>query len=87
MSASEQHPRQSSTTALQGVLISAESIAGDGGEQSYGEFVVTLEDGTIDVRLGDRKETIWMLDLARVEEALRQLKRWDAARARRSAES
>lgn len=63
-------------TRLNGVLISAESVSGDGEIQSYGEFVVTLDEGTIDVRLNDRKGTIWMLDLGQVEEALRLLKRW-----------
>jgi hypothetical protein len=60
-----------------GVLISAESISGDGGDQRYAEFVVTLDgDGTIDVRMGDRMDTIWMFKLGEVEEALRLLKRW-----------
>lgn len=68
---------------LQGVLIAAESVDRDGESQGYGEFVCTLEDGTIDLRLGDRKDTIWMLNLERVEEALRTLKRWDRARMER----
>jgi hypothetical protein len=78
---------ESNSGELQGVLISAESVDRNGESQSFGEFVVTLEDGTIDVRLGDRKDTIWMLDLAKVEEALRTLKRWDRVKARRRAEA
>lgn len=68
---------------LQGVLVSAESVDRSGEHQSYGEFVITLQDGTIDIRLGDRRDTIWMLDIEKVEEALRQLKRWEAIRRRR----
>ena len=61
---------------LSGVLIQADSISGDGEVQGYGEFVVTLEEGTVDIRLGDRKGTIWMVPLARIEEALKTLKRY-----------
>jgi hypothetical protein len=75
------------SVSLQGVLFSADSVSGDGERQDYGEFFITLEDGTIDVRLGDCKDTIWMLDLLKVEEALRQLKRWERARERKRAEA
>lgn len=61
---------------LSGVLIYADSVSGDGENQGYGEFVVTLEDDVIDLRLNDRKGTIWMLNLGHVEEALETLKRW-----------
>ena len=63
-----------------GVLIAADSISDNGEEQGYGEFVVTLEpdgdgDSTIDLRLGDKKGTIWMVKLSEVEGALKLLKR------------
>ena len=63
-----------------GVLVKADSISGDGELQGYGEFVVTLEadgdgDATIDIRIGDKKDTIWMVKLLEVEGALRLLKR------------
>lgn len=61
---------------LHGVLIAADSVSGDGEQQGYGEFVVTLEGGVVDVRLGDRKGTIWTVPLARIEEALKTLKGW-----------
>lgn len=79
--------RPGQSASLNGVLFSAESVGAEGEFQTYGEFVVTLEDGTIDVRLNDRKETIWMLDQGKVEEALRQLKRWERAKKRARAES
>ena len=60
-----------------GVLIRAETISGDGESQGIEEFVITLEEGTIDIRLKDEDDTIVMLDLPEVEEALRTLKRWE----------
>jgi hypothetical protein len=68
-----------SSGRLDGILIPAESISEDGEVTSYAQFVVTLEEDSIDIRrLGQRKDTVWMLDLGKVEEALRVLKRWKA---------
>jgi hypothetical protein len=63
-----------------GVLVRAESISGDGEIQGYAELVVTMEhdgegESIIDIRLDDRKKTIWMLKLSEVEGALKILKR------------
>lgn len=59
-----------------GVLISTETISGDGESQGFAEHVITLEEETIDIRLKDEDDTIVMLNLPEVEEALRTLKRW-----------
>lgn len=60
-----------------GVLIRYDTVSGDGEHQDADELVVTLEDDTIDVRLKDDDDTIVMLNLPEVEEALRTLKRWE----------
>ena len=62
-----------------GVLVAAESISGDGEHQGYAEVVLTLEEieagkWTVDIRTGDKKDTIWMVDLAEIEGALKLLK-------------
>jgi hypothetical protein len=59
-----------------GVLIRAETISSDGESQGQGEYVVTLEENTIDIRLHDDDDTIAMLNLEEVEEAIKTLKRW-----------
>lgn len=59
-----------------GVLIRAETISADGESQGFGEYVVTLEENTMDVRLHDDDDTIVMLNLEEVEEAIKVLKRW-----------
>lgn len=55
---------------------SADMISSDGMIQSAGEYTITLEEHTLDVRLHDPDDTIVMLNLDEVEEALRTLKRW-----------
>jgi len=65
----------------QGVLVRADSVSRDGEHQECGEFVVTLEEDTLDIRLGDRKDTIWMVSLTEVEETLHTLQRWVRQRA------
>jgi hypothetical protein len=60
-----------------GVVISADTISADGESQGIGEYIITLEDGTVDIRLKDDEDTIVMLNLPEIEEALRTLKRWE----------
>ena len=65
-----------------GVLVQVEGVSGDGEHQVWGEFVVTIEpDGagddqpTIELKLGDRKNTVWWIRLSELEGALKLLKR------------
>jgi hypothetical protein len=41
---------------------------------------MTLEEKTIDIRLNDDDDTIAMLDVDEVEEAIKTLKRWERDR-------
>jgi hypothetical protein len=63
-----------------GVLIRVDTIDGDGEHQRVDELVVTLEEKTIDVRLNDDDNTIAMLDVDEVEEAIKTLERWERDR-------
>ncbi len=56
-----------------GVLIQAETIGRDGEHHTYNEFVVTLQEKTIDVRLNDDDDTIVMCDVDEVKEAIKTL--------------
>lgn len=58
-----------------GVLLSASAVAGED-EQMYCEFVLALSDTTLELRLKDRKDTVWMIGLETAEEALQLVKRW-----------
>ena len=63
---------------IDGVLVRVESISGDGEGGGFADFVVALDDENIELRQGDRKDTIWWMPLAKLEEAVRQLKRAQA---------
>jgi hypothetical protein len=80
-------PGQSNTTPPDGILLSASSVATvkDDVEQGWGSFVLAISEGELELRLQDRKDTIWSISLDTFEEALRLLKRWETAR-RRGAE-
>jgi hypothetical protein len=62
---------------IDGVLVRVESISNDD-DSRVTEFVVVLEDENIELRQDDRKKTIWWMPLAKLEEAVRQLKRAQA---------
>lgn len=70
---------------IDGVLISLDSVSRDGETQGYANVVCTLEQGTVDIRLDDRNGTIWMLPLAKLEDALAHLKAVDRERMLRQA--
>lgn len=63
-----------------GVLIRVDTIDRDGEHQHVEELVVTLEEKTIDVRLNDDDDTIAMLDVDEVKEAIKTLERWERER-------
>jgi hypothetical protein len=76
---------------IDGVLLRAEAIDGEVETQQIRDFVVVLEDTgedvMIELRLGDRKDTIWWMPLSKLEEGIRQLKRAMAAEKRKRAAS
>jgi hypothetical protein len=63
-----------------GVLICVDIIDHDGEHRQVEELVMTLEEKTIDIRLNDDDDTIAMLDVDEVEEAIKTLKRWERDR-------
>jgi hypothetical protein len=63
-----------------GVLLRVDTIDRDGEHQRVDELVVTLEEKTIDVRLNDDDDTIVMLNLDEVKEAIKTLERWERER-------
>lgn len=63
-----------------GVLIRVDTIDPEGEHQRVQELVVTLEEKTIDVRLNDDEDTIAMLDLDEIKEAIKTLERWERER-------
>lgn len=65
-----------------GILIRVDTIDRDGEHQRVDELVVTLEEKTIDVRLNDDDDTIAMLDLDEVKEAIKTLERWEGNQCR-----
>lgn len=71
-------------SCIDGVLLRAEAISGDGEDTCVGEFVVVVEDPgeglMIELRLNDRKDTIWWMPLSKLKEAIRQLERAQKAR-------
>lgn len=73
-------------TPPEGLLLAFDSVGAEGEDQGHGEFIVAIEGGYLELRLGDRKNTIWMIELDKAEAALRLLKRWQADRARRRAQ-
>lgn len=65
-------------TLPKGILLRVDTIDSEG--EGVKELVVTLEEKTIDVRLNDDDNTIGMLDVDEVEEAIKTLKRWERDR-------
>jgi hypothetical protein len=63
-----------------GVLIRVDMIDREGEHQYVKELVVTLQETTIDVRLNDDDDTIAMLDVDEVKEAIKMLERWERDR-------
>jgi hypothetical protein len=71
-------------SCIDGVLLRADAVSGTGEDTQTGEFVVVVEDTgedlMIELRLGDRKDTIWWMPLSKLKEAIRQLERAEKAR-------
>lgn len=67
---------------LTGVVLAVMSVDAEGETSDYQRFTVDLEDDTLDIRRqdGKRGDTVWMIKLADVEEALRSLKKWKRTR-------